>query len=528
VIKYGADFNLITSNGDRLSEDFAAIIANAEGLFVPPGGLAGQVLTKISDNDFDDDWADLPTPPIGDMRAENNLSDLDNLSIARQTLSSPVYVTNRIAMHSMSDPVVILTEKGREGIFIRRDDAAPNDPLEGIWVGQYERLYNGPINVCWFGAKSDGVTPCREAFQAAHDFLPPEFGGAIYIPPSKQGYVIEGTINISTNSISYFGDLKNNSKIVINNHNFDLFNVISTHYFYLRDIKIRGSGTPIANKYIVNSTTTRGCILDNINAGGVISSYCRLPCAETQICNFTVKGLMPSYGIFLNLDTGYPALSEVCQVYNGIVFNDAGKNCFAGIYITGGGPLEMTNVEMAKMGTPIFANVPDGHQLASIVLNNVWCDTSSGSGMYLRTAGSGVIKRVRAINSWFSSSGEYGVRISGQVWGLTLSDSEIFDNGQDGVVIEAGSSLNGCIITSNKIGGNRGNGVNIGAWVNDFQVGLNRIGPVAEFGGNAGFGIVLGTGNDEYIITSNNTRGNYGGGILGHIAGPSKICDNNL
>lgn len=461
----------------------------------------------------------------------------------RDYLDATVYVADRTALKALDttkDTVAILKEASREGVFIwtagNFSTQIAADTLEGVYVkataiastaGAWVRLFKGPLNVCWFGAKSDGATSCTAAFQAAHDLLPVSFGGAVYMPPSDNSYVIDAPINISTSSVTYFGDA-GAASITIVDHDFDIFAVTATHSFSLRNVHVVAFGTPAGGRYIVNTSTNRGCIIDGVSCAGAMSSAFRVPHAETQVRNCVIKGLMPNQGIFVNLDTGWPALAEVCQIVSCNVYNSPGLDCFAGVYTTGGGPLEMTDVSMAKCGNNVYANVPTGQVMFSIVLNNVWCDTSDGSGMYLKTAGTGIIARVRGVNSWFSSNAEYGIRIAGNVYGLKISNSEIFANTLHGIVVEAGSVLKSLIVNGNQIAGNGVDGVNIAASITEFQILGNRIGPSADFGANAGYAINLGASTADYTIADNDVRGNTTGSVNGHTAHlTSKVVRNN-
>jgi len=50
--------------------------------------------------------------------------------------------------------------------------------------GTYKRIYSGPLNIRWFGAKGDGITNDIPAWDLAKTALPPE-GGTIYFPKGR-------------------------------------------------------------------------------------------------------------------------------------------------------------------------------------------------------------------------------------------------------------------------------------------------------------------------------------------------------
>ena len=55
------------------------------GVGVPSGGDSGKILAKASSSDYDTVWISASS---GDMLSANNLSDVSDISIARQNLSA--------------------------------------------------------------------------------------------------------------------------------------------------------------------------------------------------------------------------------------------------------------------------------------------------------------------------------------------------------------------------------------------------------------------------------------------------------
>lgn len=105
--------------------------------------------------------------------------------------------------------------------------ATPDDALvvqvTGVTTGRWRRLYSGPLNVRWFGAKGDtdnsGTgTDDTTAVQKAYDSLPysqgfpvirqQRIGGAIYFPPGR--YKVTAPIRVK-GTIRTFGDSMSSS-----------------------------------------------------------------------------------------------------------------------------------------------------------------------------------------------------------------------------------------------------------------------------------------------------------------------------
>jgi hypothetical protein len=71
-------------------------VDGVDGEGVPPGGTTGQALVKLSDDDFDTQWADVATG-AGDMLAANNLSELTSTGTARFYLGLGSAATRDVA-----------------------------------------------------------------------------------------------------------------------------------------------------------------------------------------------------------------------------------------------------------------------------------------------------------------------------------------------------------------------------------------------------------------------------------------------
>lgn len=123
------------------------------------------------------------------------------------------------ALDTTKDTSAILTEPGREGLFLwHSGDYSTQitaDTLEGIYVkataiastaGAWVRVFDGPMDVRWFGAKNDNSADAKPAVQAAVD-LAEVIGaattegpvGSIYMPAGEYLFDSSVAFTVSAN-----------------------------------------------------------------------------------------------------------------------------------------------------------------------------------------------------------------------------------------------------------------------------------------------------------------------------------------
>lgn len=118
-----------------------------------------------------------------------------------------IRINSRTEMKAYDVPVgtqFSLEEGGRSGLFVVKAGTPPSDPQEGIYValdnGNYaQRIFDGPVNVFWFGAKGDGVTNDTTAIQEALKAVYTNNGGngeTVFFPA---GTFVSGPITIGSN-----------------------------------------------------------------------------------------------------------------------------------------------------------------------------------------------------------------------------------------------------------------------------------------------------------------------------------------
>ncbi|CAN7678785.1 hypothetical protein [Mesorhizobium sp. LjNodule214] len=148
--------------------------------------------------------AALTTQPYG--RSLLTLAAAEDL---RNRIDSASYVPTRIALKALDttkDATAVLTESGREGIFVwtTGNFAAriTADTAEGLYVkadaiassaGAWVRSFSGPRNARWFGIVGDGTTDDTAALAAA--FTNAGSGVSVLIP-SGYNVVVDSTLTV--------------------------------------------------------------------------------------------------------------------------------------------------------------------------------------------------------------------------------------------------------------------------------------------------------------------------------------------
>lgn len=108
---------------------------------------------------------------------------------------------------------IVLKQFGREGTFVRSSTTLPHDGYIVFTDGsnrKWKRVFNGPLNVKWFGARGDGVTDDIYAIQRAIDYsiYTDTTIKQVYIPTGR--YLISSTLHLgygqAFHSVSLIGD----------------------------------------------------------------------------------------------------------------------------------------------------------------------------------------------------------------------------------------------------------------------------------------------------------------------------------
>ena len=420
-----------------------------------------------------------------------------------------------------------------------------NFPEAGIGVGAASIEYDPPftgavtsgytvsdklsqtISVKDFGAVGDGSTDDTAAIQAALNA-----GRAVYFPATPNGYRISGTLTIAQPNKVVYGDSRFASYLNLASQNFNIFNVTAVGNVQIRDIGAINFGAATSgffvNGAVPYSLEVIDCYTNNVHSGVLLGTAGSVTSgAKSAVigCAFVDIATISGTGILMR---GNGEIRDVinCQIGR-LGSTVVGNNAANGVIIEGGVAINLSNLQITGAGNPLLIQ-PGVDNVSHVVMNGVWCDSSSGNGMFL-DGNSGVITDVRMEACWFSSNGLNGIRIRGSARDIKIDgNNQIHSNGQGGIVVDNASTVPGLAIRNNSIGGNVSNGITLGSGITNFAVQNNQIGTGSVYGANAN-GIALTAGaTNGYIITGNDLRGNTGSAYVSGATGIIARVEANL
>ena len=380
---------------------------------------------------------------------------------------------------------------------------------------------NDSVSVKDFGAVGDGVTDDTASFLAV------AATGKSFTVPGGQYRLTGGFALAAGQTMRGDGPAKT---ILIADGDFDVVS-LSSDYASVDGVRILSNSVRTAGAFIKVPTATRGNDITNFV---LYRAYVGISItAESVITNIhdgEILNCAPGTGIGIYLNGGNDTL--ITKV---VMDNPAAEQPAFGIYINRTQAIWVSDCDLIRCGVPLGFK-PNG--LANGYIT--WCffsqlalDTSTSNGIEILPSNGAIIKGLFFDNCWSATSnrGVYVASTSGGVVDTVhFTDSTFYNNKLQGVLVDnSGGSVANIEFNNCRAAGNSGEsvgtyaGFDIGNNVVGFAIRGCRSGAHAGFSASQAYGVLIGTGCDQYQVMDNNLIGNLTGAAFDNSRGTSGV-----
>lgn len=359
------------------------------------------------------------------------------------------------------------------------------------------------VSVKDFGAVGDGVTDDTSAIQAA-----------VLASPGKRINAPKGTYKLSSSIVlasgqTIFGEGKASS-VFLTSDAFDAI-VLSSSYAGVTGCWFTSVAARTANAYVKINSATRGnfvkeCGFTNAFYGIHISANAVI----TNLFDLEFTNTAQTNGIGIFIAGGNDTFLDKI-----IMDAPSGSQPLCGVRIKSSQATWMTDCDLIHQGRGIQID-PDGASgdlVTWCFFEDVACDLGAGDGIYINP-NNATVKGLFFNNCW-SSSNLNGVNVlrtgSGGVDGVYFDGCVFFNNKNRGGWNQSCANVE---FVACKFSGNSGAsagtypGLEIANSTSNFSITNCHSGSQSGFGATQSYGLLIGTGCDNYIVVGNNLLGN--------------------
>ena len=374
--------------------------------------------------------------------------------------------------------------------------------------------------------------------QAAIDALPVD-GGKVFIPAGT--YTLTTGLTITSDNITLWGAGPRQTTITTSTAGLTGITV--------GDGATTTSRVTIRDLYVENTNATptgAGISLDQANTIRILNVNILGFSTDLNISGGTFNVQVDNF-LFEDYDANGVLIDNATNaavglfLSNGIISN-ATRTVGDGIHWKEGGGVYVSNVDILEGNRSVLISPQAGEIAQWGFFTNVTGDTSNGRAWSINPAGSGQVLGITMVNCWAASSiTQDGILIAGNdtsvVDGIRWLGGKILNNDHHGVLINGGGttfkniSIDGSDIGNNsQEAGGTWHGIAVAANASEFSLRNNRIGDVLNGSSTQqGWAILIAAGtSNNYVITSNDLRGNNSGGLSDGGTGTAKQIFGNL
>lgn len=310
---------------------------------------------------------------------------------------------------------------------------------------------------------------------------------------------------------------------------FDAF-TLSSSYAGVSDCSFTSASSRTANAYVKLSAATRGNFVRRVT---MTNAFIGVWIAAEAVINYfediELVNTTPATGVGIWINGGNDTF------LNRIVMDaPVGSQPLCGIRMQRTQATWTTDCDMIHQGRGIQIDPDAAGLITWCFFTNVACDLGTGDGLYVNP-NNATVKGLFFNNCWFSSNlnGTNLTRTgTGAVDGVFFNNCTLFNNNNRGGWTQIASNVeySNCRISGNsQAASGTYAGIEYANNVTSFSMHGNRSGAIAGFANTQSYGLLIGTGCDQYVMSDNNLIGNVTAGALDNsqtTSGTRAVRDN--
>jgi len=402
-------------------------------------------------------------------------------------------------------------------------------PFTGSVVTNVEDKLAQTVSVKDFGAVGDGVTDDTAAIQDAL-----ATGNTVYVPGGT--YLITAGLSLSSQGQNIYGDGARKSNILVSGSAYDAI-TLAASYTGIDGLSIYSSSPRSSGAFIKMNNPTRGNFIQNfVLQNGYVGINIDAEVVITYIQNGEILDATPSTGTGIIISGGNDTF------ISHVVMDSSGVEPDCGLRINRTQAVWVSDSDIIDFGTPlrICPNGAAGGLVTWCFFSQFALDTSSGNGIEIFPSNGATIKGLFFDNCW-SATNNRGAYIASTSGGIVdtvhFTDCTFYNNQLQGALVDnAGGNVRNVEFNNCRAAGNSQavSGVSAGFDIANNVVGFAirgcRSGAHAGFGVSQSYGLLLGTGCNQYVVTSNDLSGNATAGAFDNskLTSTVRAVTNNL
>lgn len=261
-----------------------------------------------------------------------------------------------------------------------------------------------------------------------------KYGGATCkVKISAGSFSVYGPLILtSVNNFSLQGCGQGVTTLNMQTANLDIIQLNSCQAITISEFALNGKSTS-ASGYGINCTTVSNSQFFNLSISTVVTGIHLNHAITNLFDNITINIILSGSGFLVEgADTQDSVIRNCTTIY--------AHAYLAGCKILECSQLSIIGCNFLRGQYGIVVTPGNGQAIFSLDIDNTYMDNNTSNGLNCTPVGTGVIVRVRVMNSWTTSSTSHGVILESGTTGVSFTNCIIALSGGNGILIQPGAS----------------------------------------------------------------------------------------